>query len=231
MRPRSCTVLGLLLLLAAAPVRPAAATLEPVEPVKMYVAQAELYSPAHRVLSGVKTAMASQRSALAAEAMLALALPLFGPGLARTMANRSLVAAYVPARVLGRLPTIVSGPDPTVAWNPFSPTPVRQALDLLVARRPVPAILFGQDGPQAADLNVTTRHPDPFAEETGGVFVADLNLAHRNASGETAIDPRPLRLVGMGLVCLAPAPRRNGRVRSRGHVPLSLARRLRLHQR
>ena len=132
-------------------------------------------------------------------------LPLFGPDLLQSLGEAPVVATYVPASALGRLRPMAIGGGKWLAWSPYGIPPARDILDLVMARQPVPALVPGDDGMQPADLRITAG--GRFG--AGGLFVTTLNLRGRNAPGDDmGIEPPALAMVGLGLLCLAPAPRR-----------------------
>lgn len=222
MRARTSTVLGLVLLLAAAPVH-ASPTMPPPPPaMRVFVGTTALRAPTHRFLAARRTVLPYRRAvASETQAFLSRLLPLFGPDPARGAA--APVVAYVPAAALGTLPHVAVGGGEALAWSPYCPPPGRQLLDLVMARQPVPALIAGEAGLQAADLKMRTG--DPFGE--GALMVTDINLRARNAPGEeNGIDPPALAVVGIALICIAPAPRR-----ARASPRLQPIRRLRLHRR
>jgi hypothetical protein len=208
MLARTGSVLGLLLLLTAMP--PAA------DPgVGVFLGNARLYSSAHRTL-GARSLGGGGKGAPDQEAFLAAMLPVFGPDLMRRITAEPCAAAYVPASAIGGLSPLVSGNGPDLAWSRFAPTPVQQVLDLLVERQPMPGIMIGASGLRTVDLKVATGNGDLFGPDSAGVFVTDLNLRARNATGEaTGIAPPALMLIGIGMVCLAPGARRRRPQRAR----------------
>jgi hypothetical protein len=230
MRARTSTVLGLILLLAATPVHPARAVPPPPPAMRVFVGTTTLRSTAHRVLTAGRPAQqAAAAGAAQSQALLAAVLPLFGPDLLRAFGGAPLLAAYVPAAVLGTLPHVAIGSGEALAWSPYCPSPGRHLLDLVMARERVPALVLGEGGLHAADLRISTA--DLFDE--GPVFVTDVNLRGRNVpADELGIDPPALAVVGIGLVCLAPTSRR---VRSSARLPpmrrLMPMRRVRVHRR
>lgn len=224
MRARTTTVVGLILLLAAAPVQ--AAPAEPPAPaaVRVFVGTTSLRSSAHRCLV---PRCAAQPNPVAAgdesRSFMAAVLPLFGPDLLRSFGDAGVVATYVPATAVRSLRPMAIGSGESLAWSPYGAPPARDILELLMARQSVPALVPGDHGLHRADLKITAR--GPFGEN--GVFVTDVNLHGRNAPGdELRIEPPALALVGLGLVSLAPAPRR-----TRAAPRLQPIRRLRFHRR
>lgn len=225
MRARTTTVLGLILLLGAAPVE-AAPVLPPVPaPLRVFVGTTSLHSPAHRWLAASHAARPGAPAAVLAgsQAFLAALLPLFGPDLARMSGEAPLLATYVPAAAIGAVRPMAIGTGKLLAWSPYGAPPARDILDLVIARQPVAALVPGDDGLRLADIRITAA--EPFG--AGGVFVTCLNPRGRNAPGEDLrIEPPPLAVIGLGLLCLAPAPRR-----FRASARLHPMRRLRYHRR
>ncbi len=226
MRARTTTVLGLILLLAAAPVEAAPSVPAPTAPLRVFVGTVSLRSPVHRCLA-VRRSVQPTPAAASAEshAFLAAVLPLFGPDLLGALGDSAVIATYVSAGALRALRPMAIGSGESLAWSPYGAPPEHDILDMLTARQPVPALVPGEHGLHPADLRITAD--GPFGE--GGVFVTDLNLRGRNAPGEDLqIEPPALAVVGLALVCLAPAPRR---ARARGTPRLQAMRRLRFHRR
>jgi hypothetical protein len=76
--------------------------------------------------------------------------------------------------------------------------------------------MIGATGMRTVDLKVATGTGDLFGPDSAGVFVTDLNLRARNATGDaTGIEPPALMLIGIGMVCLAPGARRRRPQRAR----------------
>jgi hypothetical protein len=224
MRARTTTVLGLILLLAAAPVHAAPSVPPPPAALRVFVGTTSLRSPVHRSLVAKSSPQLTPAAATAqSRAFLAALLPLFGPDLGLAFGDSAVVATYVSAGVLRSLRPMAIGNGESLAWSPYGAPPGRDILDLLLARQTVPALVPGDDGLHPADLKFRA---DGTCGE-GGVFVTDINLRGRNALGDDVlIEPPALAVVGLGLVCIAPAPRRL-RVNSR----LQPMRRLRFHRR
>ena len=224
MRARTTTVLGLILLLAASPVEAAPSVPPPPAALRVFVGTTSLRSPMHRSLAARHTTQpGATDSAAGSQAFLASLLPLFGPDLQHACGGAPLLATYVPAAALGATRPIAIGTGKWLAWSPYGAPPARDILDLVIARQTVPALVPGDDGLRPADLRITAN--GPFG--TRGLFVTYLNLRGSNAPGEElSIDPPALAVVGLGLLCLAPAPRR-GRPAPR----LQAMRRLRFHRR
>lgn len=206
MRARTTTVLGLILLLAASPVQ-ATSPVPPPAALRVFVGSTSLRSPVHRCLAARhSTQPGAAASAAGSQAFLAALLPLFGPDLAQVFGESPLLAAYVPAAALGSLRPMAIGSGQFLAWSPYGAPPARDILDLVMARQPVPALVPGDDGLWSADLRITVGDPLGAA----GVFVSCINLCGSNAPGEELrIEPPALAVVGLGLLCLAPAPRRS----------------------
>ena len=223
MRARTTTVLGLILLLAAAPLHAAPSIPMPPAALRVFVGTTSLRSPMHRCLAATRSVHPNPAAATAeSRAFLAAVLPLFEPDLLHTFGEVALVTTYVSAATLRSLRPMAIGSGESLAWSPYG-APGRDILDLLMARQAVPALVPGGDGLQPADLRFIAH--DPSGE--GGVFVTDLNLRGRNAPGEDMrIEPPAMAVVGLGLVCLAPAPRR-----FRASARLQPMRRLRFHRR
>ena len=135
----------------------------------------------------------------------------------------SVLATYVPAAALGALRPMAIGTGRFLAWSPYGAPPARDILDLAIARQSLPALVPGDHGLQPADLRVTAGGPAGAA----GVFVTILNPHGLNAPGEELrIEPPALVVVGLGLLCLGPEPRR-----ARASPRLQPMRRLRFHRR
>lgn len=223
---RTTTVLGLILLLAATPVDAAPTPAPAPTDLRVFVGTTSLRSPLHRTLAIRRTPPTTPAVAAAeSQAFLAGVLPLFGADLLRAFGETPLVAAYVPAAGLGAVPPVAIGSGETLAWSPYCTPPGPRILDLVMARPRVPALVPGDAGLQLAYLSITVL--DRYGE--AAMFVTDLNLRGRNAAGkDTRIEPPALAVVGLGMVCLAPAPRR---LRRRATPRLHAMRRLRFHRR
>lgn len=223
MRARTTTVFGLILLLGAAPVDASTSMPAPKAALRIFVGTTSLRSPAHRSLSIQHGIPPGPAAAAESRAFLAALLPLFGPDLLDSFGGTALIATYVPGATLGKLRPIAIGSGELLAWSPYGAPPGRDILDQLMARQPVQALVPGEDGIQRADLRIA------IGERVGaeGVLVTNLNLRGRNAPDENmGIDPPALAVVGLGLVCLAPASRR-----VRPSARLQPMRRLRFHRR
>jgi hypothetical protein len=224
MRARTTTVLGLILLLAAVPAEAAPSVPPPPPALRVFVGTTSVGSPLHRCLAISRaTAQGRAGAASGSHGFLAAVLPLFGPDLLGGFAGAPLVTAYVRASVLGSLGPMAIGSGESLAWSPYLVPPGRDMLELMMARHIVPALVPGDGGVQAADLKITGGDSPAGTP----LFVTDLNLRGRNAPGDdTRIEPPALAVVGLGLVCLAPASRR-----SRSAPRLQPMRRLRFHRR
>jgi hypothetical protein len=202
MRARTTTVLGLILLLAASPADATTTVQSAPAPLRVFVGTTSLRSPVHRYLAGRH---ATQTQAAESQAFLAAVLPLFGPDMMDGFGAAPVLATYVPAAALGSLRPMAIGAGKWLAWSPYGVPPARDILDLVMARQPVHALVPGDDGLQPADLKISAG--DSF--RGGGLFVTALNLRGRNAPGDDLrIEPPAMAVVGLGLLCLAPAPRR-----------------------
>ncbi len=226
MRARTTTVLGLILLLAAAPADAAPTVPAPTAPLRVFVGTVSLRSPVHRCVATRSSVPPAPVAASAeSEAFLTAVLPMFGPDLLGDVGNSTVIATYVSAGALRALRPMAIGSGESLAWSPYGAPPGRDILDMLTARQPVPALVPGETGLHRADLKITAE--GPFGE--GGVFVTDLNLRGRNAlADDLQIEPQALAVVGLALVCLAAAPRR---ARARCTPRLQPMRRLRFHRR
>ena len=203
MRARTTTVLGLILLLAAPPAEATGPAPPSPAPLRVFVATTSLRSPVHRSL--VARHGTPPRAAAESQSFLAVVRPLFGRELARGPGDAPLLATYVPAAAMGSLRPIAIGTGKLLAWSPYGAPPARDLLDLLMARQPMPALIPADDGLRPADLRITAR--DPFG--AGGVFVTAMQVRGRNTPGdELRIEPPALAVVGLCVLCLAPAPRR-----------------------
>lgn len=224
MRARTTSVLGLILLLAAAPADAATPVPPPPAPLRVFVGTTSFRSPVHRSLVARHGAQPrATPSAAGSQAFLAAVLPMFGPDLAPSFGAAPLLATYVPAASLRSLRPIAIGTGKFLAWSPYGNPPARDILDLMLARQPVPALVPGDAGLQSADLKITAR--DPFG--AGGVFVTCLDLRGCNApGGDLRLEPPAMTVVGLGLLCLGPAPRR-----ARASPRLQPMRRLRFFRR
>ncbi len=206
MRARTTTVLGLILLLAASPVDAAPSVPAPPAALRVFVGTTSLRSPVHRALAARHcTRQGATATAAGSQAFLAGLLPLFGPDLLPACGDAPLLATYVPAAALGSMRPIAIGSGKWLAWSPYGVPPARDILDLVIARHSVPALVPADDGLHPADIRITASG----SLGVGGVFVTCLNLHGRNAPGEDLhIAPPSMAVVGLGLLCLAPAPRR-----------------------